>query len=273
MLLAPLTAEAGGVTVYPILAHLCLKVNCGAQYIIGPPWIGSITSTSNPTPGGVVVVVGKNFGSKPGALWLTGLNKYTGNIFTTVRLTVAPGDWHPTVIAGTIPHTATGGFELTGLRDQPAKLSITTAQPAFKDSNKYPVNFKATMDIKVLPAINLSPGDCSDEADTDRCNNVHHQDSYEFCHPPTPEVQHGTFYGFHWTCVGNSNGTDSFTFSFSKKYGWSLYSVDLDYTAGGVSQPVTTSPKVSIEWNNKTVSYVNYMVNVSIVGPKGVPHY
>ena len=273
LVLAPVQAEA---TSHSSLTQLCTWIDCQAALAVLP----KITQADSPiTPGGYVVIQGSRFGQLTGELWLTGLKSYSGPSLPPIKLTIPLGSatwdfWQSKFVVGFVPDN------IYYVTDQPAKLQIKTKDN--KWSNEFPVTFKATRDIKVLPYINLSPGDCSDEADFDRCNNVKHENFILFCSSPIDFAEGGTFYGFHWTCVGDSNGTDSFRFSLREKYGWSLYSADLDYSTGGIDPPVTTSgpqdwgvtyTKVSLHWNNETVSYVSYRVNVSIVGPKGVPHY
>ena len=92
----------------------------------------------------------------------------------------------------------------------------------------------------------------------------------------------GTFSGYHWTCVGSSNGTNSFWASLSN--GWlfdqaALTNLSHNPTltaSGNVTmsgfQAATTSTNVKLKWNNANMTYALYSVYVFIVGPKGVPY-
>jgi hypothetical protein len=241
---------------------------------IGPPKIEQVVPfVSNITPGGSAVIKGSWFGNDEGDLYLKGLKKWNGVALSPIKLTIAtePGKdfWKPTGVIGFIPGN------ITEVKDQPATLQIKTK--AGKLSNEYPVNFAAKKDTKQLPAGDVQVS-CSDEADLDSCNNVVHSDSIPFCSAPFVSGGGGTFSGYHWTCVGSSNGTDSF--SASLKHDWRFEHAALADLSGSVFQTVTmsgfqsgaTSTNVKLKWNNSNVSYVLYKVNVSIIGPKGVPH-
>ena len=260
------------------LVQLCEWTGCeGVLVPVGPPKIDVVVALiSNITPGGAVVVKGSRFGSAEGKLYLKGLKKYTGGELGLVEISIAKEQgkdfWKSTGVIGFIPG------DITEVKDQPAKLQIKTT--AGKWSNEYPVNFTAKKDTKQLPASDVQVS-CSDEADYDSCYNVVHQDSIPafFCaHLHSIGLGGGTFRGYHWTCVGSSNGTDSF--SASLKNGWRFDHAALDDLSGSVFQTVTmsgfqsgaTSTNVKLKWNNANVDYVLYNVNVSIIGPKGVPH-
>jgi hypothetical protein len=255
-------------------------VSPGAIQITGPPKIEQVVPfISNITPGGYVAIKGSAFGNDQGELWLKGLKKWNGVAYGDVKLAIAtePGKdfWKPTTVLGIIPGS------ITQVKDQPVKLQIKTK--AGKWSNEYPVNFRATRDIKVLPANYVHSVKCSTESDYDACTGVLRDwNVIPFCHYPHPSYPAATFRGYHYTCVGDSNGKDSFRFSLTKKNGWSLDHVEFHgEPIGGIDQPVIASGSlspslnyvgVSIHWDNAPAPYALYGVDVYITGPKGVPH-
>jgi hypothetical protein len=255
------------------LVGLCAIIDCGGV-LVGPPKIDVVVPfVSNITPGGSAVIKGSWFGNDEGELYLKGLKKWNGVALLPIKLAIAkePGKdfWKSTGVIGFIPGN------ITEVKDQPATLQIKTK--AGKWSNEYPVNFAAKKDTKQLPAGDVQVS-CSDEADWDSCNSVSHKDSIPFCSAPFVSGGGGTFSGYHWTCVGSSNGTDSF--SASLKNDWRFEHAALADLSGSVFQTVTmsgfqsgaTSTNVKLKWNNANVPAVYYIVNVSIIGPKGVPH-
>jgi hypothetical protein len=274
LVLAPIQAEATSHS----LAQLCAKINCVPILTTILP---KITQADSPvTPGGYVVIQGSGFGQELGELWLTGLKHYSGPGLLPIKLTIPPSKppwdfWTPTQVIGQVP------INLTQVTDQQAELEIKTKNGLL--SNKFPVNFKATRDIKVLPASYVHSVSCSTESDYDSCTGVPlDMNVIPFCSAPHPSYPAATFRGYHWTCVGDSDGTDSFRFSLTKKNSWSLDHVEFhDAPIGGISQPVIASgslslslnyTQVTIDWDNAPAPYALYGVDVYIVGPKGVPH-
>ena len=264
-------APPGGGT----LGDLCQKINCGALF--GPAVIKQVVPfISNITSSGYVAIKGSGLGNVDGELWLKGLKKWNGASVGDVKLSIPSEQgkdyWTPTTVFGWIP-------PIVGVKDQPAKLQIKTK--AGKWSNEFPVNFIAERDLKQLQSSEVQVS-CSDEADWTRATTS--------CTPiPSPSVTArplfqggGTFSGYHWTCVGSSNGTDSFWASLSN--GWlfdqaALTNLSHNPTltaSGNVTmsgfQADTTSTNVKLKWNNANMTYALYSVYVFIVGPKGVPY-
>jgi len=257
-----------------LITDLCAKTDCGTLFCLTPQikefmfFMSGIPSSSVAMPGGIVVIKGCGFGSTAGTIRLVGsAPAFKLDAVSNQKQII---EWKDGLVSWELPM-------VTGVVDQPAMLQIKTHNN--KESNEFPVNFKATQDIKQLPASHVQVS-CSDESDHDSCNNVFHSDSSPFCSAPFVSGGGGTFSGYHWTCVGSSNGTDSFSASLKKENGWRFDHAALDDLSGSVFQTVTmsgfqsgsTSTNVSLKWNNAHVSYVLYSVKVSIVGPKGVPH-
>jgi hypothetical protein len=276
LVLAPVQAEATSHTTS--LAKLCTWIDCQAALAVLP----KITQANSPIrPGLGVLIRGSGFGQAEGEFYLTGLWEHpVGDSLAavkSVKLTIpkAPGEdyWTPTWVIGLVPEN------ITQVRDQPVKLRIKTKDN--KWSNEYPVDFVARRDIKVLPKSDVQ-GNCSPEADSDHCSHGEISSNYiPLCYGPLPDPSmigwygEATFYGKHWTCVGSSDGTDSFSASLKNDWRFDHAALD-DLSPGAVTmsgfQKGTTSTNVSLGWNNANVSYVFYRVMVSIVGPKGVPH-
>jgi hypothetical protein len=254
------------------IIQLCTTVNCVAALFA--PKIDTFAIGSNITPGGKMAVVGIAFGNSPGQLHMVGYGPLIPFKLTDTVVQVV--EWHNTWVSATIP------ANITGVVDQPVAFYVLTANNV-KSNYSLTVPFTATRDMEQLPAGEVQVG-CSDEADFDSCNNVVNSDSIPFCSAPfVTGGGGGTFTGFHWTCVGSSNGTDSF--SASLKNGWrfndaaladltpeDLFSDDPKFANMSGFQSDATSTNVTLNWNNADASYVLYSVNVSIVGPKGVPH-
>lgn len=264
LVLAPLQAGATS----HLLLQLCQQTNCPSPAMVRiPPKIDSVFLFSDITPGGTVALKGVGFGITKGQLLLTGLKRHTGVALAPIPLTIL--EWKGTFIGAKIP-------TITAVKNQQAKLQVKTHNNLV--GNEYPVNFRATQDIKRLPRSDVN-GSCSTEADRDHCAPGGSSSDYiPFCYGPLPDPDEPvwTFKGVHWTCVGSSSGTDSF--SASVKNDWTFDHTALHDMSGGQSvtmsgfQSGVTSMNVSMKWNNANVSYVHYGVNVYVVGPKGVPH-
>jgi hypothetical protein len=250
------------------LAQLCQWIDCGFGPKIEETYFSFITSE------GWAMIKGSGLGNDEGELWLRGLKKPDGTPLGDQPLDIPtePGKdfWKPTRVFGTIP-------VIVGVRDQPATLVIKTK--AGKWSNEFPVNFIARKDTKQLGwEVDFV---CSHEADLDSCNGQTHSDNPPFCSPPFTSAGSvgGTFAGYHWTCIGSSDGTDTF-WRPPLLNGWVFYDAVLVDYSGSVFQTVTMSgfqsdttfTVVTLKWDNQWVPYVTYRVYVSIVGPKGVPY-
>ncbi|HEX9444010.1 MAG TPA: hypothetical protein VGA73_07810 [Candidatus Binatia bacterium] len=252
------------------LTDLCKHIDCGALLA---PKIDNFLIFSNFTPGGAIAVLGSGFGAKPGQLHMVGTTAGSFKITDTV-VPIIQGGWKNTSIGAKIPN-------LTGVVEQPIKFYVVTAGNA-KSNDSFTVQFRPTQEMKQLPSGDVQVS-CSDEADFDACNSVVNDDGIPFCGAPFVSGGGGSMSAFHWTCVGSSNGTDSY--SASLKNGWlfndaalvdvtpeDLFSDDPKFASMSGFKSDVASTNVTVNWNNADASYVLYSVNVSIVGPKGVPH-
>lgn len=255
----------------PKLGELCQMIDCGTAF---PPWafIPKIEQVvpfiSQITSDGWVFIKGSGFGNEEGELFLV-WNALLGPL-EKLSIPSEPNKdfWKPTSVLGHIPH-------IEGKKDQPVWLLIKTK--AGKNSNLFGVNFLAETDLKQLQSSDVEVS-CSDEADEDTCNSEHNSDSVPFCSVPfvTAGQDGDTIVGYHWTCVGDSEGTDSY--SASLKNGWLFENAAFTNLSGGNSaamagfQSGATSVNVKVSWSNENVPHVLYRMNISIVGPIGVPH-
>ncbi|MGH7207622.1 MAG: hypothetical protein ACREI2_15605 [Nitrospiraceae bacterium] len=270
LVFAPLAAEAGGVGL--ALAELCKKTDCEIAVVCLYPKITGVMLFSNITPGGTVAVKGCGFGSTNGSLRLA-LVDFKGapkGVWLTNLV------WTNTFVGGTIP------TDVFHVKDQSAKLLIVTKGNL--KSNEYPVNFRATQEVKLLPQSDVKYW-CSTEADEDWCNGSLVSNS-PFC-SHLFGGSNASAAGRHYTChdwIGDDKGTDEFQATL--KNGWVFHSHDWwEYTArdgveGECSQVHSTGftpggswTKVLVDWI--TCNYrglVMYDILMDIVGPAGVPH-
>jgi hypothetical protein len=260
------------------LAELCQKIDCGTifQQFLKPKIEQVVPFLSNITSDGWVFIKGSGFGNKEGELFLV-WEAPPGAIFPPAEKLSIPSErnkdfWTPTKVFGHIP-------PIVGKKDQRAWLLIKTK--AGKNSNIFEVNFTAEKKLKQLPSSDVVVI-CSFEADYDACNSQFLEDDVPsfFCSAPFVSAgQDGdTIVGYHWTCVGDSLGTDSYKASL--KNGWLFENAAFTNLSGGNSaaaavtgfQSGTTSMNVKVSWSNENVPYVLYRMNISIEGPIGVPH-
>jgi hypothetical protein len=253
------------------LAELCQKIDCGTVFsaLLIPKIEQVIPFVSNITSDGWVAIKGSGFGNEEGELFLL----WNAVLGPSEKLDIPPSElnkdyWTPTKVFGQIP-------TIVGKKDQPVWLLIKTK--AGKNSNLFEVNFRAERELKQLQSSDVEVS-CSYEADEDKCNSDYNNDDVPFCQDPfVSSGQDGdTIVGYHWTCVGDSDGTDSY--SASLKNGWLFENAAFTNVSGGNSAAVTgfqsgtASMNVKVSWSNENVPYVLYRMNISIEGPKGVPH-
>jgi hypothetical protein len=252
------------------LAELCQKIDCGTVFssLLKPKIEQVVPFISNITSDGWVAIKGSGFGNEEGELYLAW--DFFAVSLEKLKIPSDTGEdcWTPTSVFGRIP-------PISGKKDQTVWLLIKTKSG--KNSNKFEVPFTAERELKQLQSSDVAVS-CSYEADEDKCNSKSDSDSVPFCQDPFVAAgQDGdTIVGYHWTCVGDSDGTDSY--SASLKNGWLFESAAFTNLSGGNSaamtgfQSGTTSMNVKVNWSNENVSYVLYRMNISIKGPKGIPH-
>jgi hypothetical protein len=250
------------------LGELCQKIDCGTVFssFLKPTIDQVVPFLSNITSDGWVVVKGSGFGNEIGEFFLVW--DFPLPFTVPLKIPTEPGKdhWTPTYVFGQLP-------SITGRKDEEACLVIKTK--AGSSSNCFSVNFTAERELKQLQSSDVDVN-CSDESDHDSCNSDFDTDSVPFCSAPFLVGVDATITGYHWTCVGDSEGTD--TYSASLENGWLFESADFDDMMGANSatmtgfQSGTATMNVKVNWTNEDVSYVRYRMNISIKGPKGVPH-
>ncbi len=248
------------------LATLCASTNCERPvFTFIPPKIDSVFLFSDITPGGFVVVVGQHFGTTKGRFFLKGLQTYWKKPYGDVELSVIASDWNKTVVGGTIPSSKFifGVMDQAAASSQGPRLQIKTA--ANQWSNEFPVNFRATREIKPLP-----PGDIATRVI--RCGP---QSNYSECSVTAGPAPRPTFVGGH---SDTGSGTDAF--GVYLKRGWFLDSMDwylvvTEAGEAGATKPSFPSGKsvweFQIPWYVTPGDAMHYGIYVYIAGPIGVP--
>jgi hypothetical protein len=273
LVLAPLTAEAGGIG--GAFADLCKKIDCTC---IGPN-VKQVMLFSDFTPNGYVAIKGCGFGS-----YGTGSKlRLVGDAPAPYKLdvTLEIKEWQGGLIGAHIP------VNVTGVTDQPAKFYVVTKNNVQSNQSQQ-VQFRAAQDIKLLPMADVKSW-CSTEADEDWCNGTK-ADSTPFCFATFGISTDGSASAQHYTChdwIGDDNGTDEFQATLTN--GWVFDHLDWtkvtcgsdkcgDSTGSTVWWPAgfqkdTTWTKVTVDWNtNNYHGYAGYNIYMYIIGPAGVPH-
>ncbi len=239
------------------------------------PQIETIFPFSKPSPGGDVLVFGKNFLNQPGKLQIVGQ-------FGTrelVNLEWGPdGKW----VGGRVPS------DLCGAPDHPAKLVVVTKAGA--RSNEFPVTFLAQKQWKWLTMSDVHVVGCSNDGNENRCNgfdpggddfaNVPWDDSLDIYsshgHGFDPAIA-----GYHWNCwgcVGNDSGIDKYQITL--KNGWTLshmlleegddFGSDYDVSPPSPGFPGgATSWTPQFSWMASPNDYAWYAVGIEVEGPCG----
>ena len=249
--------------------QLCKETNCNAP-IIQLPRIDSVFLFSNVTPGGTILLKGR------------GLEGTTQLILKLVTFTGQPTlplvnllEVGPTFIGARIAEGT------TGVMDQQGILQVRTASNLY--SNEFPVNFRAQRDFRLLP-----PNDgttklisCGTDSNYDWCRGWVDPDDntprYTGGGPLTVPI-HGSHHNC-WACVGNDSGTDVYEVTLAN--GWIIDSIDMTrgYKANKneawASEPPVPAGasrwRPRIDWYATPSDTANYAINVTIVGPIGVP--
>jgi hypothetical protein len=252
------------------LSELCQHIDCGTVFssFLKPTIEQVVPLLSNITSEGWVAIKGSGFGNEVGEFVLFWDQVGISTEPLTIPSEMGKDHWTLTSVLGQLP-------PITGKQDRTAWLRLKTKAGTW--SNFFPVNFTAERELKQLQATDVAVN-CSDEADVDKCNSHYNTDSVPFCSSPFVSAgQDGdTIVGHHWTCVGDSEGTDSY--SASLENGWLFESAAFSDLKGSNSATMTgfqsgsQSMNVKVNWSNENVSYVLYRMNISIEGPKGVPH-
>ncbi len=232
------------------------------------PHIDNMLIFSKPSPGGSVIVLGKNFGSQPGKLQIVGQ-------FGTKDLGDLEWGSDGKFVGGKVP-------EICGFHDHPAKLVVITKAGA--KSNELPVTFLAKKEWKWLTPGDVQVLHCSSDGNENSCNNVDPGGDWYVGGQPFSSGAgfDETIFGYHyncWGCIGDDSGSDSY--QVSVKNGWTLSNLLLEEhdpgSEGDVNGPspgfpsgaTSWAPKWS--WNASSDDYIWYAAAIEIEGDCGVP--
>lgn len=253
----------------PSIAQLCATINCGAIFACVTPKIEQVLFFSKMTPGGTVALKGCGFGGTAGQLFLTGLTRYTGEALAPIPLTIL--EWKGTLIGATIPST------ITAVKDQQVKLHVKTYNNVL--GNEYPVNFRATQEVKLLPYHDVKVVFCSADANMNWCNGTQPGWGGVYQMGLAPDCGH-TYWGSHGNCllcVGDDTGTDIFEITLKNGWLFDSFQKEVKVAPGeGWAQgpsgfpPGGTYWKPQVKWTVTPNDYFCYGGWVYIAGPKGV---
>lgn len=235
--------------------------------LLPPPQIEAILPFSKPSPGGAVMVLGKNFGSQPGKLQIIGQ-------FGSRELVDLQWSSNGKFIGGKVP-------EICGVHDHPGTLMVTTQAGA--NSNQFPVTYLAKKEWKWLSYKDVQVTHCSNDGNENVCNNKDGGgDSYYFSSAtvnPSDTAIHGYHYNC-WGCIGDDGGSD--TYQITLLNGWKLSDILLcehdPGSEGDVNGPSPEFPLGATSWAPKWSwdvtpnDHVSYAAAIEIEGDCGVPY-
>jgi hypothetical protein len=234
------------------------------------PHIDNMLIFSKPSPGGAVIVLGKNFGSQPGKLQIVGE-------FGTKDLVDLDWGSDGKFVGGKVPDN------ICGVHNHPAKLVVTTKAGA--KSNEFPVTFLAKKEWKWLKPNDINLVNCSDDANENHCNGVDAGGDWYVAPQPFssgPGFEE-SIYGYHyncWGCIGNDSGTDKYQVTLAN--GWTFSGLLLEEhdpgSEGDVNGPTPGFPSGASSWAPQwgwmatSDDYVWYAAAIEIEGDCGVPY-
>jgi hypothetical protein len=224
-------------------------------------------------PGGVALILGKAFGTTQGKGAQARLKDWKG-VAKDIDLKII--EWKPTGIGVEWPS------DLAGLPFHDASIWVTRADG--KSSNKYTVQFKPTLELKMLPQSDVKVVSCSSDANSNQCNDADPGgDACAADYLPFFVQTDSSIHGNHYNCwgvVGDDSGTDTYQITLAND--WALEQLVFDKFVeageGWVKSPASTFPAgasqwtAKIEWNVTPSDNLRYEGIVFIRGPKGVPH-
>ena len=253
------------------LADLCKHVDCGT--LLRLPKIDNLVAFSNFTPGGVIAVVGSGFGNSPGELHIHGITPNGAFQLPAMKI---PGIflWSDTSIQAIIPSG------ITGVIDQSLQVHVVTANNA--KSNSYTVLFTATREVRKIPYGDsaVSVVSCGIDSNDDQCNDWHDpSDGGPGVNFSTWGVTLAANHLNCILCIGDDVGFDVYQVNVAN--GWVLDQMNFTFQPSDPGEawanldtsflPGANAWQPSVSWSVTPNDFVHYMVDVYIVGPKGVP--
>lgn len=244
------------------LITICQKVDCNALLA---PRIEKIFGF--PKPGGVVALIGNNYGAGTGKVSLTH-QTWTGQSVTSQLDFI---EWTPTMVGVRIPNG------LQGFVEQSAKLVLTTKAGA----KSIPFSFQLLpmRDVVAIPSSHVKVIKCDTDSNGWKCNGQGGTGNWF-----VSGQQGASIWGWHrnnWGAVGNDTGTDKFEITL--KNGWrfassqvSKYGSSSGEWVGNPSPGMSTNSttwKPSIQWKVTPADIVDYHIWIEAEGPRGVPYH
>ena len=256
------------------LNNLCQKVDCS---ILHEPKITRIL-TPIITPGGEILIVGRNFGGSPGTV------KFMGDDSAPYRLgsgNFQIVEWEDSRILAKLDET------ITGVQDQAIKILVKTSDGR---TDALPAHFQAHRDfLKIYPERVRT--NCTSNLPCQKDNAPPHNCCFDLCNAPPYPSESATFYGAHWSNCGSTvlSGEDTYTAGPFQNH-WLLYdyilmrvdSFNWDGIPGNlycpgarVEGPIgfirgARSMNISFRWTVPNRCTITYFCNVIIVGPRGI---
>jgi hypothetical protein len=230
-------------------------------------------------PGGVAAILGKAFGTQGKVQarlkdWKGVAKDIPLKIIEDPKTKVP--EWKPTLIGIEWPS------DLTGFPDQDASIWVTRADGL--GSNKHTVQFKPTLEFKMLPQSDVKVVSCSSDANVNGCNDADPGGDACFESLPFTSGQFdSSISGRHYNCwatVGDDSGTDTYQITLAN--GWTLEELAfhkfVEAGEGWVKSPASSFAAgaskwtAKIEWSVTPNDDLRYEGLVFIRGPQGVPH-
>ena len=251
------------------LLQLCARVGCGERPKLSYPKPEITSLFGFNTPGGLLALVGQNFGSKPGSV-VGALNTWSGS---SVQATLEVIEWTNTLVAVKWP------TNIFGVRHQSGPLSLTTSGGR-RDWRS--VTFTPALDLRTLAMDDVQVLSCGDDSNYDRCNRVADDDDElsDFGDGPSDLVAaHRALLGTHVNASAANNDTGLDAYRIALLNGWRLetfyWAADTSEQGWakkptGFQRSANWSP--SVQWLVTPGDRVNYLAAIEISGPLGVPH-
>jgi len=222
------------------------------------------------TPGGAAGIVGKAFGTTQSKAQAR-LKDWKG-VAKVIDLKIT--EWKPALIGVEWPS------DLTGFPFQDASIWVTRADGM--GSNKHTVQFKPTLEFKMLPQSDVKVVSCSNDANDNTCNDV--DPGGDACLESLPFTSgqfDSSISGRHYNCwatVGDDSGTDTYQITLAN--GWTLEELTfhkfVEAGEGWVARPAFSAGAsqwtAKIKWSVTPNDDLRYEGLVFIRGPKDVPH-
>ncbi len=250
------------------VAQLCARVNCGERPKMSflKPEITAMFGFN--TPGGILALAGKNFGTTPGSVVAT-LKTWSGE---SIQRTLEVTEWTSTMVGVRWP------ADIRGVRQQSGALALTSAGGK-RDWRS--VTFSPEPDFKTLPQADVQVVSCGTDGNRDRCNSVFDPDDFD-SRPNSPESGSlDSIWGLHYNvagAIGNDSGTDHYRIALKndwtmESFHWVVHVKAGEGSAqkpGGFTKGASWSP--SVQWLVTPSDVLSYTGVVTVSGPIGVPH-